>query len=61
MNFKDSTNTKACCNCKHCIRTKIDDTHIQCNCDIDGHYQGYLEVMGLRCELWELENESKTI
>lgn len=56
MTHKDATKTKACCNCIHCIRTG-EVTDIRCHCDIDNHYQGYLEVMGLRCELWEKESK----
>ena len=43
-------NGKVCCNCKHNIRTGEKD--IICNCDIDGHYIGYIECFEHWCRRW---------
>ena len=42
---------KVCCNCKHNIRTG-EVPHIQCHCDIDNHYIGYVDCMTYRCKRW---------
>lgn len=56
MTHKEATKTKACSNCIHCKR--IDNNmRVVCYCDIDNHHQGYLEVIGSRCELWEKEDK----
>ncbi len=45
-------NNKACCNCRHNIRTTVDRRNIICNCDIDGHYIGYIECHEYWCRHW---------
>ena len=43
MIIKEVTDeNKCCCSCKNNIRTPIDDVHVRCNCDKDGHYIGYV-------------------
>ena len=42
---------KVCCNCKHNIRTG-EVPHIQCHCDIDDTYIGYVTCMTYRCKRW---------
>jgi hypothetical protein len=31
--------------------------HVQCNCEIDGHYIGYLENFDQTCDEWKGETE----
>lgn len=55
-------NNKICCNCRHNIRTK-ETTCIECHCDIDGHYIGYIACFEHWCRHWakdkEIESEEK--
>lgn len=45
-------NGKVCCSCGHNVRT--DTKHgVECNCDIDGHYIGYIECMEHWCRRWK--------
>lgn len=47
-------NGKVCCNCRHNIRTgEIDN--IQCHCEIDGSYIGYVQCMEHWCRHWSKE------
>ena len=50
--------TKLCCNCLHCARWKK-STGIECHCDLDDRYLGYLEVMDedRNCKNWEKETK----
>lgn len=41
-----------CCNCGNNIRTQIDEAHVRCNCQIDGHYIGYLDNFEHWCNRW---------
>lgn len=53
-----SENNKICCNCRHNIRTgKIPD--IECHCDIDGHYIGYIACFEHWCRHWTKDKESE--
>ncbi len=49
-------NGKVCCNCRHCIRVekkrKDNVSYIECQCDIDNRYLGYLTVMTHWCRRW---------
>ena len=47
--------SRVCCNCRHNIRTRKDEAHTECNCDIDGHYIGYVECMSGWCRHWSKE------
>jgi hypothetical protein len=46
------TKHKCCCSCKHNIRTRTDDVHVKCNCELDGHYIGYVENFEQTCDEW---------
>ena len=37
-------NGKVCCNCRHNKRMAM-GTYVDCHCDIDGHYIGYVACM----------------
>lgn len=57
-----STNEeKVCCSCSHNIRCPYrgDLTNIQCFCELDNHYIGYVECMTMRCRHWTKEKEAK--
>lgn len=49
---------RLCCNCLHCARWKK-STGIECHCDLDDRYLGYLEVMDedINCKNWEKETK----
>ena len=54
LGFDEEEESKVCCNCKHNIRTgKV--PNIECHCEIDGSYIGYVQCMEYRCEHWEKE------
>ena len=42
---------RVCCNCRHNIRTG-EGGNIECHCDIDGHYIGYVECFEHWCRRW---------
>ena len=44
---------KFCCSCKNNVRTQIDDVHVRCNCNKDGHYIGYVANFTCVCDEWE--------
>ena len=51
-------NGKVCCNCRHNIRKRevmFQETFINCYCDIDNHYIGYIECMEDWCRHWAKE------
>ena len=54
MNLKEATKTKACCNCKHCKRIEGNE-HMSCHCEKHNAKMGYVWVMGMRCDDWEVE------
>ena len=56
-------NGKVCCNCRHNIRSdkydydetgraKSDYPYTVCNCDLDGHYIGYVACFEDWCRHW---------
>lgn len=45
---------RVCCNCRHNKRTPK-KTYIDCNCDIDGHYIGYIQCFDNWCRHWAKE------
>lgn len=49
---------KLCCNCIHCARWKK-STGVECHCDLDDKYLGYLQVMDEEndCKNWEKETK----
>lgn len=55
MIIKEVTDeSKCCCSCKNNIRTPVDDVHVRCNCDKDGHYIGYVANFTCVCDEWEV-------
>jgi len=54
-------NGKVCCNCRHNIRTG-EITNIECHCDLDNHYIGYIACMTHCCRHWSREkSESEEV
>ena len=51
-------NEKVCCNCRHNIQKKDKDGRIECECDIDNSYIGYVQCMNYKCRHWAKEKES---
>ena len=51
-------NEKCCCNCLHCARWQT-SKGVQCHCDLDDKYLGYLTVMDVEndCKHWEKETK----
>jgi hypothetical protein len=49
---------RLCCNCLHCARWKKKNG-IECHCDLDDRYLGYLTVMDEEndCKHWEKETK----
>ena len=46
-------NGKVCCNCRHCIRKRDEETlYTRCHCEVDGHYIGYVECHEGVCKYW---------
>lgn len=48
---------RVCCNCGNNIRKQEDDTHIRCECAIDGHRIGYVECFEHWCRRWKKERK----
>jgi len=46
---------ECCCSCKHNKRKK-DGENIYCECEIDGHYIGYIASFENVCERWKKNN-----
>ena len=44
--------SRCCCSCEHNVRDG-ESGLIRCNCDIDGHYIGYIANFESVCENWE--------
>lgn len=53
-------NGKVCCNCRHNIR-QSKENRIECHCDIDNHYIGYVECMTGWCRHWAKERKERII
>ena len=51
-------NGKVCCNCRHNIRTG-EVPKIECHCDIDNSYIGYVQCMEGWCKHWSKENKNE--
>lgn len=50
-------NGKACCNCRHCIRS-LDEKYniIICRCEVFDRYLSYADVMCGWCKAWKKKN-----
>ena len=48
-------NGKVCCNCRHCKRVYNKLTNVECRCELDNCYLGYLTVMSHCCRHWARE------
>lgn len=47
---------RVCCNCGHNIRHKEKDG-IECRCDLDNHYIGYIACFEHWCRHWKKERK----
>ena len=56
---KARMNEKVCCNCRHNIRKKDKDGRIECECDIDNSYIGYVQCMSYKCRHWAKDKKEK--
>ena len=50
-------NGKVCCNCRHNIRTGT-GADVECYCDVDDHYIGYVACMTHWCQKWAKDKET---
>lgn len=52
-------NGKVCCNCRHNSRqvVTVHPSRIECHCDLDNHYIGYIECMEYWCRHWAKERD----
>ena len=44
---------RCCCNCGRNIRREVAPHGIECYCEIDGHYIGYIECFEGWCRRWK--------
>lgn len=44
---------RCCCNCERNIRHEVAPHVIECYCEIDGHYIGYIECFEGWCRRWK--------
>ena len=44
---------KCCCSCEHNIRTSDNIGEIECHCEIDNHYIGYISCFENSCKRWK--------
>ena len=44
---------RCCCNCGRNIRHEVAPHGIECHCEIDGHYIGYIECFEGWCRRWK--------
>ena len=53
-------NNKVCCNCRHNIRMgRV--PNIECHCEIDGSYIGYVQCMEYWCRHWSKKKEKEDV
>ena len=53
-------NGKVCCNCRHCIRERDEETlYTRCHCEVDEKFLSYVTVMTWWCKHWAKEKEIK--
>ena len=50
---------RCCCNCRHDIRVPRNGNQadIECICEIDGHYIGYIECFEHWCRRWAKDHK----
>ena len=53
---KEDMRKRCCCNCRRNIRS---GDPIECHCEIDGHYIGYVECFEGWCRRWAKERSSE--
>ena len=51
-----SDRKRCCCNCRHNIRSG-ETGAVECRCEIDGHYIGYIECFEGWCRRWATDAE----
>lgn len=50
--------SECCCSCRHNIRKQDEkQTGIYCECEIDGHYIGYVACFESVCDEYKAESE----
>ena len=49
---EDEDSEIVCCSCAHNIR-RSENNRIECYCNIDEHYIGYLQCMTNYCDKWQ--------
>lgn len=55
-------NSKVCCNCRHCIRERDEETlYTHCYCEVEKRYLGYVAVMTWWCRHWARERKWDTV
>lgn len=53
-------NGKDCCNCRHYIRERDEETlYTRCYCEVDGTFLPYATVMKWWCRHWAKEQEGE--
>ena len=54
----DKERKRVCCNCGNNIRIKDDDGNvIRCECEIDGHWIGYIACFEHWCRRWKKDRK----
>lgn len=48
--------SRCCCNCRRNIRVET-KREIQCHCEIDGHYIGYVDCFEHWCRRWAKDHK----
>lgn len=52
--------SRVCCNCRHNIRIG-EDANIQCHCDVDGHFIGYIACFNHWCRKWAKDHKFEEV
>lgn len=47
---------RCCCNCRHNIRIP-ERTYVECRCEIDDHYIGYVDTFEGWCKRWAKDHK----
>lgn len=51
------SDSRCCCNCRRCIRTRNSDGISYNKCEVDGHYIGYIETFEGWCRRWAKDHK----